>query len=170
MTQPQQLGLLGCTSNGFIKFWENIYLGPSNYISCQVPLKHDECILKLIPVANQLFLFITNKALYKLTISNSLDCSLLEKPKSVLSRFNLFHTQRDDYEDFVTMFVNGKEAFVITQTSLQRWIIHKNATDRFVSEIMLTDLLFKSISRDLTGSFSNVFNLEIQIQDALYFK
>ena len=166
---PRKCGILACTRQGLVRFWENVSLGPQGFAQLTLPVGHP--VMSLHAISPWTFIISTAKTLYKIMIDqtfNSLTYQVLSKPTSVLSRFIPFSGFTiPEALDVVSVLTgpdtrHGKEILILSTSTLSKWILSKSM-DKYIQEFQLNDLIFKSIERDM----NQYVPLKTFIQDAV---
>lgn len=184
-----QTGIIGCTVDGQVRYWENVAFGPLHFKHLVIRFPDDDLASFLIgcePVG--LIVGTMNSAVISISLfdangMSNLSYSPLQRSSDILSRVtSLFGYGSKDADvsavssSRLVCIIPGKladvrntrEIYVLSETSLQKWIISKTQDNRLVAEIDIKRAIMEHLDSCLEGDTHN--DLLVRIEDADYSK
>ncbi|KAJ8331925.1 hypothetical protein O5D80_000220 [Batrachochytrium dendrobatidis] len=152
----RQTGLLACTADGRVRFWENITFNPESFREIKIPIAPSDCVSFLINCDPVGFVIGTQNSvvfqvsLFDLNGLGRLTCTPIQRSSGMFNRVtSLFGYGSQEIEvgpvanGNLVCLIPGKvidgrtgcELYVLTQDILQKWILSKTQADKLVMEV-----------------------------------
>lgn len=163
---PYQSGLLLVTAEGTIRFWDNLSYDLNDFREQQLVLEGNDQVTNLLHVEPVGYIVGTSSSdLFKISLYGDDAMPQLEyyqikaQQGGLLNSFSLFGEQKPRDLRLVSLCsapIDGKmsrDILVLTNSSIERWIVSKNQSDRKVYGQPILDLIVQSVRRDSEVSF-----------------
>ncbi|KAI8926938.1 hypothetical protein BC831DRAFT_454417 [Entophlyctis helioformis] len=183
----RQPGLIACTADGSVRYWENVAFPPDSFRSLKINLANPGDFMTVLVSCEPLgFALGTDQSvvfrisLFDANGASQLSYSALQRSSGVVSRVvtSLFRIGQRDADSSHTISGNivclipgrildgrnSRELHVLSAQMLQKWVVSRTQPDRLVSEVDIQSMLAKFLRDE-----SSLPSLPtIRIEDADY--